>query len=123
MRRLGYERYVSQCGDWGAIVSEAMAHRPPPGLLGIHVNMPAVVPEDIAKVLSNGDPAPSGLSSEEKDAFASLDAFYRKGAGYAAIMNTRPTGSRTPGRLPRGPIGRYGGAAPSTPWTSRSLSP
>lgn len=90
MRRLGYERYVSQGGDWGAIVSEAMAHQPPAGLLGIHVNMPAVVPEDVAKVLSNGDPAPSGLSTAEKDAFASLDAFYKKGAGYAAIMNTRP---------------------------------
>jgi len=65
------------------------------GLLGIHVNMPAVVPKDVAKVLSNGDPAPSGLSSAEKAVFASLDAFYKKGAGYAAIMNTRP---QTPGQ-------------------------
>jgi hypothetical protein len=69
MGRLGYERYVSQGGDWGAIVSEAIAHQPPAGLLGIHVNMPAVVPEDIAKVLSNGDPAPSGLSDAEQAAF------------------------------------------------------
>jgi pimeloyl-ACP methyl ester carboxylesterase len=90
MRRLGYNRYVSQGGDWGAIVSEAMARKPPPGLLGIHVNMPAVVPPDVAKILSNGDPAPPGLTDSEKAAFASLDAFYRKGAGYAQIMNTRP---------------------------------
>jgi len=90
MRRLGYDRYVSQGGDWGAIVSEAMARRPPPGLLGIHVNMPAVVPPDIAKVLSNGDSAPAGLTDAEQAAFASLDAFYKKGSGYASIMNTRP---------------------------------
>jgi pimeloyl-ACP methyl ester carboxylesterase len=90
MRRLGYKRYVSQGGDWGAIVSEAMARQAPAGLLGIHINMPAVVPPNIAKVLSNGDPAPSGLSAAEKAAFASLDAFYKKGSGYAAIMNTRP---------------------------------
>lgn len=90
MRRLGYNRYVSQGGDWGAIVSEAMARKPPPGLLGIHVNMPAVVPPDVAKILSNGDPAPPGLTDAEKAAFASLDAFYTKGAGYAQIMNTRP---------------------------------
>jgi hypothetical protein len=78
-----------------------MAHQPPPGLLGIHVNMPAVVPEDIATVLSNGDPAPSGLSSAEKDAFASLEAFYRKGAGSAAIMNTRPQTLATGWRIRR----------------------
>nr|WP_294522192.1 epoxide hydrolase family protein [uncultured Rhodopila sp.] len=90
MQRLGYRRYVSQGGDWGAIVSQAMARRPPPGLLGIHINMPAVVPPDIAKILSNGDAAPSGLTGAEQAAFASLDAFYRKGSGYASIMNTRP---------------------------------
>jgi pimeloyl-ACP methyl ester carboxylesterase len=90
MGRLGYKHYVSQGGDWGAIVSEAMARQAPEGLLGIHINMPAVVPPSVAKVLSNGEPAPSGLSDVEQAAFAQLDAFYKKGSGYAAIMNTRP---------------------------------
>ena len=90
MGRLGYERYVSQGGDWGAIVSEAMGRQPPAGLLGIHVNMPATVPEDVAKALRNFDPAPSGLSDAEKAAYASLDAFNKQGAGYFAIMATRP---------------------------------
>lgn len=90
MRRLGYDHYVSQGGDWGAIVSEAMARQAPPGLLGIHVNMPAVVPQEIAKILSDGGAAPRSLTPAERAAFASLDAFYKKGAGYAAIMNTRP---------------------------------
>lgn len=90
MRRLGYPRYVSQGGDWGAIVSHAMARQAPPGLLAIHVNMPAVVPPSIAKTLRNGDPMPPGLSEAEQAAFASLDAFYRNAAGYAAIMSTRP---------------------------------
>jgi pimeloyl-ACP methyl ester carboxylesterase len=90
MGRLGYTQYVSQGGDWGAIVSEAMAVQAPPGLLGIHVNMPAVVPKGIAVTLSRGQPAPSGLTKVEREAFASLDAFYKQGAGYASIMNTRP---------------------------------
>src|SRR5215213_7111250 len=90
MGRLGYKRYVSQGGDWGAIVSEAMAVQAPPGLLGIHINMPATVPPGVAKLLSNGDPVPPGFSDAEKAAFASLDAFYKKGSGYAGIMNTRP---------------------------------
>jgi pimeloyl-ACP methyl ester carboxylesterase len=90
MGRLGYKRYVSQGGDWGAIVSYAMGRQAPVGLLGIHVNMPAVVPKSVAKALSNSDPVPSGLSDAEKAAFASLDAFNKKGTGYSAMMLTRP---------------------------------
>ena len=32
-------------------------------MLGIHINMPATVPPDIAKALQCGEPAPSGLSA------------------------------------------------------------
>jgi pimeloyl-ACP methyl ester carboxylesterase len=90
MDRLGYKRYVSQGGDWGSVVSDVMARQAPAGLLGIHVNMPATVPEDAAKALNNGDPAPAGLSDVEKAAFDSLDTFYKKNCGYAAMMVTRP---------------------------------
>jgi hypothetical protein len=90
MGRLGYERYVAQGGDWGAIVSEVMAIQAPVALLGIHINMPGTVPPSIVKLVKNGDPAPAGLSDAEKDAFAGLVAFYTKGFGYAAMMNTRP---------------------------------
>jgi pimeloyl-ACP methyl ester carboxylesterase len=90
MRRLGYERYVAQGGDWGSVVADVMARQAPAGLLGIHVNMPATVPADVAKALNHGDPAPAGLSDVEKAAFESLDALYKKGGGYAAMMVTRP---------------------------------
>ncbi len=90
VRRLGYTRYVSQGGDWGSVVSDVMARQAPAGLLGIHVNMPATVPPEVAKALKDGDPAPSGLSAEEKAAFEQLDALYTKGSGYAAMMVTRP---------------------------------
>ncbi|MFZ0976883.1 MAG: epoxide hydrolase family protein, partial [Solirubrobacteraceae bacterium] len=33
--RLGYTRYVSQGGDWGSVVAEAMGRQAPAGLLGI----------------------------------------------------------------------------------------
>lgn len=90
MRRLGYERYVSQGGDWGSVVSDVMARQSPPGLLGIHVNMPATVPPEIAKALQSGDPAPAGLSADERAAFDQMDVLYKKGSGYADIMVTRP---------------------------------
>jgi pimeloyl-ACP methyl ester carboxylesterase len=90
MKRLGYKHYVSQGGDWGSVVADKMAHQKPEGLLGIHVNMPATVPADVAKALNNGDPAPAGLSDKEKAAFKSLNYLYTKGSGYAAMMVTRP---------------------------------
>ena len=90
MKRLGYRRYVSQGGDWGSVVADKMAIQAPEGLLGIHVNMPATVPPDVAKALNNGDPAPAGLSEKEKAAFDSMNHLYKKGAGYAAMMVTRP---------------------------------
>jgi pimeloyl-ACP methyl ester carboxylesterase len=90
MGRLGYTHYVSQGGDWGAVVSDKLAHQAPPGLLGIHVNMPATVPPEIAKALQSGEPAPAGLSSEEKTAYEQMKALYTTGSGYAGIMVTRP---------------------------------
>ncbi len=90
MKRLGYSKYVSQGGDWGSVVASAMARQAPAGLLGIHVNMPATVPADVAIALNNGEPAPSGLTDIEKAAFNSLNDLYKKGGGYAAMMVTRP---------------------------------
>src|SRR5262245_53707558 len=90
MKRLGYTRYVAQGGDWGSPVSSAMARQAPAGLLGIHINLPATVPVDVAGVLAGGGPAPAGLSEKERAAFDSLDMFYKKSRAYAAIMGTRP---------------------------------
>ncbi|MFI7615856.1 epoxide hydrolase family protein [Nonomuraea terrae] len=90
MLRLGYLRYVSQGGDWGAIISEVLAVQRPEGLLGIHVNMPGTVPPDILRHLRNFDPAPATLSGREKIAYDRLLHFYRDGFGYAAMMNQSP---------------------------------
>lgn len=90
MKRLGYTRYVAQGGDWGNAVTEQMALLAPPELLGIHTNMPATVPASIAEALKLGEPAPAGLSADEKHAFDQLDYFYKHGLGYALEMANRP---------------------------------
>ena len=90
MKRLGYTRYVAQGGDWGSVVADRMARQKPAGLLGIHVNMPATVPADVARAINNGDPAPAGLSPVEKAAFDSLSTFFSKNGAYGAMMTTRP---------------------------------
>src|SRR5919106_33264 len=38
MKRLGYDRYVAQGGDWGGQITDLMGAQAPPGLLGIHTN-------------------------------------------------------------------------------------
>ena len=90
MKRLGYTRYVAQGGDWGAPVSSAMARLAPTGLLGIHINLPATVPPEVAAVLAAGGSAPAGLSEKERLAFNSLDTFFKKYRAYGVIMGTRP---------------------------------
>src|SRR2546427_305948 len=49
MKRLGYTHYVSQGGDWGARVSEALAHLAPEGLLGVHTNLLLSIPPEIGR--------------------------------------------------------------------------
>jgi pimeloyl-ACP methyl ester carboxylesterase len=90
MTRLGYTRYVAQGGDWGNAISEVMALISPPGLLGIHTNMAATVPPEIAKALATGGPPPAGLTDEERHAYEQIDFFYKKGLGYANEMGLRP---------------------------------
>jgi pimeloyl-ACP methyl ester carboxylesterase len=91
MRRLGYTRYVAQGGDWGSPVSSAMARQAPAGLLGVHINLPAVVPPEIATVLAAGGPEPVGLSEKERAAFDALSTAAKMGnRSYAVMMSTRP---------------------------------
>jgi pimeloyl-ACP methyl ester carboxylesterase len=90
MQRLGYARYVAQGGDWGNAVTENMALQQPPGLLGIHTNMPATVPASISKALARGEAPPADLTPDERNAWSQLDFFNKEGLGYAIEMNNRP---------------------------------
>lgn len=60
VKRLGYTQYVSQGGDHGSVISDALARQAPNGLLGIHLNMPATVPGALMKGINSGDPAAGG---------------------------------------------------------------
>ena len=96
MKRLGYERFVAQGGDWGAVITDLMAAQAPPELLGMHTNMPGAIPPDIAQALpvpgqlAPGDPPPPGLEADERRAFEQISTFYTRGAGYAVEMGTQP---------------------------------
>ena len=87
MKRLGYSRYVSQGGDWGARVAEAQARQAPQGLLGIHINLLLNFPPDIARGIAAGAPAPAGLSEQEKSAYDQRKAL---SLGYLLEQARRP---------------------------------
>jgi pimeloyl-ACP methyl ester carboxylesterase len=90
MNRLGYKKYVAQGGDWGDPVTEQMGILAPGEVLGIHLNMPAAVPDEIAGALWSHQPPPSTLSPDEKRAWGQLDFFFKKGLAYAQEMGNRP---------------------------------
>ena len=91
MKRLGYTRYVAQGGDWGSPISGAMARQAPAGLLGIHINLPAAVPPEVAAVIPVGGPAPTELSEKEHAVFDSLIASAKMGnTAYVVMMTARP---------------------------------
>jgi pimeloyl-ACP methyl ester carboxylesterase len=96
MQRLGYDRFVAQGGDWGAIVVDLMGANAPLELAGIHSNMPGIVSPEIARALPApgqlvpGGPPPAGLTADEQRAFEQISGVYTRGVGYAVEMGTQP---------------------------------
>jgi pimeloyl-ACP methyl ester carboxylesterase len=99
MKRLGYSRFVAQGGDWGAIVVDAMAggrtdpaevEPAPPELVGIHTNMPGVIPLELFLSSFAGSPPPDTLSDEERSTYDQLLKFFGTHVAYGLIMGTRP---------------------------------
>src|SRR5687767_82597 len=77
MKRLGYNRFAAQGGDWGGFVTNLMAQQAPPELIGIHVNFSGAAPPEVSKALQSGGPPPAGLSAEEKRAYDQMAFLYR----------------------------------------------
>jgi pimeloyl-ACP methyl ester carboxylesterase len=82
MHRLGYDRYVAQGGDVGALVTDLMGRQAVEGLIGYHLNL-------LTAVLAIGDQLPRE-SEQERAAGAAVATFRQDGFGYFLEMATRP---------------------------------
>jgi pimeloyl-ACP methyl ester carboxylesterase len=83
MRRLGYERYGAQGGDWGSGISRELGVLFPEQLIGVHLNM-------LSPYVAPGSEPPAGLSDSDRQRVERLRRFRRTGSGYGAIQSTRP---------------------------------
>jgi epoxide hydrolase len=81
MRALGYDRYFAQGGDWGAVVTMAMALQDSGACAAIHVNMPVVPPPP--EILASPTPY-------EAESLMRLGWYRASDNGYALIHATRP---------------------------------
>src|SRR5919107_1474174 len=82
MHRLGYDRYVAQGGDVGALVTDLMGRQAVEGLVGYHLNL-------LTAVLAVGDQLPKE-SEQERAAAEAVATFREDGFGYFLEMATRP---------------------------------
>jgi pimeloyl-ACP methyl ester carboxylesterase len=89
MKRLGYQRFVAQGGDWGAFITEQMGVQAPAELIGIHINLASAVPAEIFSALPSHRPPP-GLSADESYAFERLDYLFTRGLPPFQEMGGRP---------------------------------
>ncbi|MFD8197494.1 epoxide hydrolase family protein [Streptomyces wuyuanensis] len=91
MKRLDYTKYVAQGGDSGAVITDLMGVQEPEGLLGIHTNMPGVIPPAIEQAVTAGNPLPSHLqfAKEESAALEQLGFVYQH-VHYAYMMGSLP---------------------------------
>ena len=90
IERLGYQHYVAQGGDWGALIVDLMGVQAPKGLLGIHTNMAGAIPPEVDAAAFAGAAPPAGLDEEETESFNHVSFFYKHGLGYALEMGHRP---------------------------------
>lgn len=80
MDRLGYARFGAQGGDFGSLVSPALARLAPDRVVGVHVNaLTAFVTDDLA-----------GLTEAEVQRAKGVERWQQEFSGYAAIQGTRP---------------------------------
>ncbi|RCG28703.1 epoxide hydrolase [Sphaerisporangium album] len=80
MRRLGYQGYIAQGGDWGGPITTFMGKLRPRELAAVHLNFPMLMGAPVSPV-----PTP-----EEQEALAQMAEHGNNGAAFSQAMRTEP---------------------------------
>ena len=83
MRQLGYEQFVAQGGDWGALVTRRLGEAHADRVIGIHCNMLFALP-------SAGERTMDGVTEAEQARMSAAVARIKNGVGYMGIQSTKP---------------------------------
>ncbi|KAG8584491.1 hypothetical protein GDO81_008850 [Engystomops pustulosus] len=98
MRRLGYQQFYAQGGDWGSMVCTILAQLAHSNVRGLHLNMAVAFPKSVKGVFSIflGRQFPGLFGFEQEDVrrmFPFLKKYFfhtMKESGYMHIQSTKP---------------------------------
>ncbi len=85
MARLGYDRYVAQGGDWGAMITTHLALVDPDHVERIHLNMVIAPPQEDQL---------ADLTEDEQVRLGEMLDLRENETGYQAIQRTRPSSAK-----------------------------
>ncbi len=81
MKRLDYDRYFAQGGDWGSAITAMLGLHHAENCAGIHLNMISARPTPEAR---------EAPDERDRAALAAASNYQRTGSGYAIQQSTRP---------------------------------
>ncbi|KAK2599105.1 hypothetical protein QQS21_005446 [Conoideocrella luteorostrata] len=91
MLRLGYEKYVTQGGDWGFFITRLMGLNYPQHCLASHINFPCVRPPPQKSLWYGLQYLLKRYSSKEREGLARTFWYLAKGSGYMLQQSTKPS--------------------------------
>ncbi|MFF4804986.1 epoxide hydrolase family protein [Streptomyces sp. NPDC001351] len=90
MRRLGYEQFGAQGGDWGSVISRELGRAHPDRVIGVHLNLLPGAQQATEPTQEELDE----LGTEEQErallSWRRWSEWSREGTGYAVLHSTRP---------------------------------
>ena len=81
MARLGYDRFLAQGGDWGAMITHLLGANHPGQVQAIHLNMALAHPTEEERAV---------LTPKERESLVAFDYHRQFGRGYSEVHRTRP---------------------------------
>ncbi|MCJ1290298.1 hypothetical protein MMC34_001834 [Xylographa carneopallida] len=91
MRKLGYEKYVTQGGDWGSMITRTMGKLYSESCVASHINLPrGMKPSFFSNPILAIQHFLTPYSETEKKGLGRTQWFLQQGSGYRVLQGTKP---------------------------------